>query len=172
MKHLQESVPPLYQRYVALISSDILVHTLESNARVMDALWSGISPGHFSFRYAPEKWTIREVFMHLLDTERIMAYRALCLARQDNRSLAGFDENAYALNYREDPRTPEQLLEEYHSIRKSTIALFSPFPRHTLEIVGKVNGSLLSVRTIGTIIAGHELHHKKILEERYFPNLV
>jgi hypothetical protein len=108
------------------------------------------------------------VILHLIDSERICAYRALRFARKDPTHLAGFDENAYAKNYAEDKRTMAEIISEMKSVRAATISLFKSFDRAALDRQGEASGASMTVRTLGEIIAGHELHHKKVLEEKYF----
>ncbi len=168
MKKSHPVLPHFYSRYVDLVSDINLPLMLEENGRLMRELVGSWTPEEADYRYAPEKWSAKEVIMHLLDSERIFSYRALRFARKDHTPLPGFDENNYAQFYRNDSRTIEMLVAEMKSVRDSTIALFKSFDNDALNRKGEASGVSMSVRTIGEIIAGHEMHHKKVLEEKYF----
>lgn len=119
------------------------------------------------FAYAPGKWTLKEVVGHLADDERIFAYRALCLARGDTRPLPGFDEKEYMLFSGFASRTLADLLDEYRSVRDATISLFAPMAAAAWMRRGIVNGYSATVRGLAFHIAAHELHHLRIIRERY-----
>jgi len=119
-------------------------------------------------RYAPGKWTVKEVIGHLIDDERIFAYRALCVARGDARLLAGFDENDYVAATDFESRSLATLLAEYRAVRASTLTLFEPLTAEEWTRRGIVNGYEASVRGLAFHMAGHELHHLRTLRERYF----
>lgn len=117
--------------------------------------------------YAPGKWTVKEVLGHLADDERIFAYRALCLARGDTRPLPGFDEKLYMLDAGFEARPLAGLLAEYLAVRRASLALFEGLPAAAWLRGGEVNGYRATVRGLAFHIAGHELHHHRILRERY-----
>lgn len=117
--------------------------------------------------YASGKWTLKEVLGHLIDDERIFAYRALCIARGDSRELPGFDENEYVAGARFESRSLAQLLDEYRAVRAATIALFAPLTPDEWRHRGIVNGYAASVRGLAFHIAAHELHHLRTIRERY-----
>ena len=118
-------------------------------------------------RYAPGKWTVKEVIGHLIDDERIFAYRALCVARGDTRPLPGFDENDYVAATDFESRPLAALIAEYQTVRAATIALFEPFRPSEWTRRGIVNGYEASVRGLAFHMAGHELHHLRTLREKY-----
>lgn len=120
-----------------------------------------------TFRYAPEKWSIKEIVGHLSDAERIFAYRALRIARGDGTPLPGFDENAYVPEMRADGRTLADLTAEWADVRRATLALFRHLPEATWERRGAASGHPVSVRALGYAIAGHVRHHLEVLETRY-----
>jgi enterochelin esterase-like enzyme len=122
-------------------------------------------------RYAPSKWTPKEMLLHIIDAERIFTYRALRFARGDEQSLPGFDENTFAANSEANDRSMSDLLTEYHAVRAATIALFGSFNTAQLDRLGSANGAPTSVRALLFITAGHERHHLGILRERYWPVL-
>ncbi|RZK26331.1 MAG: DinB family protein [Hymenobacter sp.] len=122
-------------------------------------------------RYAPGKWTPKEMLLHIIDTERIFTYRALRFARGDAQSLPGFDENDFAANCEANDRPLSSLLTEYHAVRAATLALFGSLNAAQLDRAGLANGAPTSVRALVFITAGHERHHLAILRERYWPVL-
>ena len=123
-------------------------------------------------RYAPDKWTLKDVLGHIIDDERIFAYRAFCLARGETKPLAGFDEKVYAGNADAENRSWNDLLDEYRVVRAASVALFTSLPPSAWERAGEVNGYQATPRGLAFHIAGHELHHLRIVRERYLPLLV
>lgn len=121
--------------------------------------------------YAPGKWTVKQVLGHLADDERIFAYRALCIARGDSLPLPGFDENAYAAAGRFEDQLFDDLLVDYFAVRDASLTLFRGLDRSAWRRTGIVNGYTASTRGLAFHIAGHELHHHRILAERYLPLL-
>ena len=121
--------------------------------------------------YAPGKWTVKQVLGHLADDERIFAYRALCIARGDSRPLPGFDENTYAAAARFEDRELEELLADYSAVRDASVTLFRGLDAAAWQRTGMVNGYSASTRGLAFHIAGHELHHHRILRDRYLPLL-
>jgi uncharacterized damage-inducible protein DinB len=120
-----------------------------------------------TFRYAPRKWTIKQIVGHLSDDERIFGYRMLCLARGDKRQLRGFDEKAYMRRAGFRERSMTDLLEELRAVRMSTLAFLRGLPEPAWLAAGIVNGYPATVRGLAFHVAGHELHHRGILRERY-----
>jgi DinB superfamily len=120
-----------------------------------------------ALRYAPGKWTLKEVVGHLIDDERIFAYRALCVARGDARRLPGFDENEYVAATDFESRPLPRLIAEYRAVRAATLALFAPLTAEEWVRRGNVNGYEASVRGLAFHVAGHELHHLRTLREKY-----
>lgn len=120
-----------------------------------------------NYRYAPGKWSVKEVIGHLADSERIMSYRALSFARGEQLDLPGYEQDDYAVAGRFDGRRLADLAEEYAAIRASTIALYRGFDDAMLLARGRASGCSFSVRALAFIICGHEIHHKAILRERY-----
>lgn len=118
--------------------------------------------------YAPNKWTLKDVVQHCIDTERIMSYRALCFARNDETVLPGFDENLYAKNTFLQNRTIESLIVEFESLRRSTIDLFNNMDKTMLLRKGTANMSRISPLALGFVIIGHAKHHESIIRERYY----
>lgn len=121
--------------------------------------------------YAQDKWTIKDILQHIIDTERIFAYRALRFARKDSTPLAGFDENAYAASVDTSDRTVEDLLLEFAAVRQSTLGLYIGFSGDVLHRQGEASGHSISVLALGFTMVGHGIHHMNIIKERYYPLL-
>ncbi len=123
------------------------------------------------YRYEKGKWSIKEVLGHLTDTERIMGYRALCFARNDSTELPGYDHDQYVAEANFDDRQLRALFEDYETVRSSTISLFQSFTDQMLQRRGTASGNPFSVRALGFVIAGHEIHHLDIIREKYLAEL-
>lgn len=119
--------------------------------------------------YAQDKWTVKDIIQHITDAERIFTYRALRIAREDKTPLPGFDENEYARHTTAATRTLDELLQEFYTVRQSTIMLLDSFSNNMLRNEGTSAGNPISVIAIGFTIAGHAIHHMNILKERYYP---
>src|SRR5262245_56161912 len=158
---------PHFGKYIALVEGDDIIAALSNQLDNTLALLRALSESQGELRYAPGKWSIKEVIGHLIDAERIFAYRALRFARNDQSALPGFDENNYGANSNFGERRLDELAEEFEFVRKSNIYLF----RHLGEGVwlrrGKANDNEISVRALAYSIAGHERHHLEIIRERY-----
>lgn len=160
---------PYYEKYIALVAGNDIVGILEAQRLQTIQLFAGRSERDGNFRYAPEKWTVKEVLGHLSDTERIFAYRALRIARGDQTPLSGFEQDDYVRAGGFGERSLAGLAEEYAQVRGATVALFRPLSEDAWTRRGVANKNEVSVRALAFIIAGHELHHRQILDERYFP---
>jgi DinB superfamily len=157
---------PFYAGYVGRVTEEPLA-ALESEARQTRALLSGVSDAQAGHRYAAGKWTVRDVIGHMADVERIMAYRALRIARGDETALAGFDENAYVVVAGADRRAASALVDELSAVRAATVAMFRGFDAEAWRRRGSANNLPISVRALAHIIAGHERHHGEGLRTRY-----
>ena len=133
------------------------------------SLLAGIPPEQADHRYAPEKWSIKEVVGHVIDTERTFAYRALCFARKDPAQLPSFEQDQYAEFSNAADRPLPDLADELRVVRKSHVVLFKSFDEASWTRKGVASGFEFSVRALPYIIAGHEIHHRQVLEERYLP---
>lgn len=158
---------PFYARYVDDVPEADVVATLRDSGREIVAALSAIPESRGGFRYAPDKWTIREVVGHLIDAERIFGYRALRLARADATPLPGFEENDYARTAGSDARTMADLVDELRIVREGTVRLFASLPDEAWTRRGIVNHREISVRALAYITAGHARHHMAVLRERY-----
>ena len=158
---------PAYANYVGNVTEDDVVAALEAQARETAALLARIDDEKASYRYAPEKWSVKEVVGHFADAERVFLYRALAIARGDKASLPGFDENDYMRNADFDRRSLRELAEEYAAARQATLAMFRGFSDEAWQRRGTANNAGVTVRAIAHIVLGHERHHLKVLRERY-----
>ena len=147
-----------------------LIQQLKDNYQKVHSLFSKLSEEQLNLRYAKDKWTIKEVLVHLVDDERIYAYRAMAFARNEQEALPGFDENHYIKYADTEFRSLDSILKEYKTVRESTIALFEGFSESALLRIGTADGKQNSVRSLGYHIAGHEMHHFHIIRERYLNN--
>ena len=155
-----------YGKYVKQVGDDALA-TLRSSSAATARLLSGVAEPQAMFRYAPGKWCVKEVLGHIIDAERVFAYRAMSIAREDATPLPGFDENAWLPAGRFDRRALQDLVAEYQAVRAATLALFASFDESALGRRGTASNQPVSVRGLAHIIAGHELHHVALLRERY-----
>jgi len=163
-----ETVPHFYKKYVKLIEETDLLQALRISGHRTQELLHAIPESKQDFRYGEDKWTVREVLCHMIDAERIFAYRALRFARNDSTPLAGFDEQIYTPESNASNRNLRDIIGEMAHLRTSTIDLFTGFSPDMLARVGSANNSEISVASQGFVIAGHETHHLNVLRERYF----
>ena len=162
-----ESIPPFYKNYVKQIEETDMIQALRISGHRMLELVHFIKKEKADFRYEEGKWSIRELLCHIIDAERIFAYRALTFARNDKTNLPGFDENAYAPEANAAGRSLKKIADEMAHLRVSTIDMFESFAPEMLARKGMANSNELSVASLAFIIAGHETHHRKVLMERY-----
>ena len=158
---------PYYGNYIQLSKDAPLVESLKDSMQVFQNFVSNIPESQLGFSYAPGKWTIAELLMHLLDAERLFQHRAFRFARNDKTALPGFEQDDYVPESMAGQRSKENIIQEYASIRQSTIQLFDSFSDEMLQRIGTASGSPMSVRALGHVIVGHQVHHLNILRERY-----
>ncbi|GGG11692.1 DNA damage-inducible protein DinB [Dokdonia pacifica] len=159
---------PYYEPFIKIISTEVsLVEILKKSKDEVIAFFKEIPTEKLSYRYDIDKWTPREVLMHIIDTERIFAYRALRFARKDKLDLLGFDQNDFIPPSNADTRSIVSLIEEYEAVRNATVVLFKNFDETMLKEIGMGSGSPMSVRALGFITVGHEKHHVSLIKERY-----
>jgi hypothetical protein len=156
-----------YGRYISQVPDGDLVAMLREQAMETVALLRTVPREREDYAYAPGKWTIKEVVGHLIDAERVFAYRALTFARAPGTALPGFDENAWVPAGNFGVRTLADLLDEFQVVRASTVQLASHIDEETLKNRGTANGAEVSVRALLYIAAGHERHHVALFRERY-----
>ena len=158
---------PSYDRYISLVPDQDVLVALDQQLAETLILLRGLSEQHGAFRYEPSKWSVKEVLGHMIDTERIMAYRALRIARNDRTPLSGFEQDDYVKNGGFDLRSVGNLGREFEQVRRATISLFRNLEPDAWERSGVANNVEITVRALAYVIAGHELHHKAILKDRY-----
>jgi hypothetical protein len=162
---------PMFAGYVERVPTGDVLTLLTRQIDETIALLNGLSETDAAFRYAPDKWSIKQMIGHVSDTERIMTYRALCFARGETTALPAFDENAYVREAKFDGRTLADLLAEFRAIRAATVPFFAALDPQELARTGTASGRPYTVRSLAYIIAGHERHHGAIFRERYLPRL-
>lgn len=158
---------PYYGTYIDKVPQGDIVETLTKQLPETLALIKSIPEETGDKRYAPEKWSIREVIGHVIDGERIFVYRALRFSRSDLTPVPGFDENTYAANGPYSKVSLADLADEFDHVRRATIHLFANLDDEALSRRGSANGAEISVRALAFIIAGHETHHMGVLRDRY-----
>src|ERR1700748_2968933 len=160
---------PFYETYVSKVQGADVLSQLESQRLQTAQLFAAGSERDGNFRYAPDKWTIKEVVGHLSDSERIFSYRALRIARGDQTPLPGFEQDDYVKNGNFAEQSVADLVAEFGSVRAAPLALFRSLNGAAGSRRGTASEKPVTVRALAFIIAGHELHHREILKERYFP---
>ncbi|MEQ9399895.1 MAG: DinB family protein [Longimicrobiales bacterium] len=156
-----------YHRYVALVPDGPVLTTLEEQFEATEALLGGLSTEQEVHRYAPDKWSVREVVGHMIDTERLFAYRALSMARADATPLPGMDQEVWAAHSGAHGRTVADLLEEWRAVRRSTLRFFASLDEAAASRTGTASGNPFTVRSFVWIIAGHERWHVGLLRRDY-----
>ncbi|TYA58927.1 DinB family protein [Formosa maritima] len=164
---LESEYADYYANYIKKAGNQDIISGLESSLNNTMSFFKSIPEEKLEFRYEIGKWTIKDIIQHLIDAERVFAYRALRFARKDNTPLPGFEENDYTIAANANKRSREELLKEYQAVRESTIMLFKNFDEDTLKLVGIASNSNMSVRAIGFVIIGHETHHCDVIKSRY-----
>lgn len=157
------------QRYLDLIPSENWLEELKRTEEKTVGIYSKLSEEQSHCAYAEGKWTLKELLLHLSDTERVFQYRILAFARGDKNELPGFDEENYSRNSYANERSLSSLLDEYQTVRKSSQLLLETLNSSVLNNTGIANGNEISVETIGKLIVGHNVHHLNIIGERYLP---
>ena len=160
-------VPEFYHGYINKVKEDDLMAGLRSSTAGLFELLDTIPSEKHEYRYAENKWSIKDLVQHMIDGERIFTYRALRIARKDQTPLPGFDENLFAQTANADKRNWNEMVEEFATVRKASEALFASFDNVQLEAEGNASGKSIYVLGIGYIVAGHVNHHCDIIRERY-----
>ena len=157
-----------YERYISLVPEGDILNTLDAQRRQMMLLLSGRDEADGDFRYAPGKWSAGEVLGHVCDTERIFAYRALRIARGDRTPIEGFEQDDYVKNGPFGREPLSEIIEDYIAVRRASLTLLRNLDETAWMRRGIANNKEVTVRSLTYLIAGHELHHRRILEEKYF----
>lgn len=159
--------PVFYGRYLDAAVGDDLSEALHHATHALRETCNLFPLDRFDHRYAADKWTVKEVLVHLIDSERIFAYRALRFARNDATPLPGFEQDDYVPAARVAVRPIASILREQDAVREATLTLFASFDEEAMARTGTANGHTISVGALGWIIAGHAMHHIHVLRERY-----
>ncbi len=159
---------PYYEHYISLVQGEDILDTLDQQRRQTMLLLCGRDDEEGDFRYAPGKWNAKEVLGHICDSERVFAYRALRIARADTAPLEGFEQDDYVRNGPFAHRPLADLVEDFIAVRRATLSLLRNLEEAAWTRRGIANKNEVTVRALAYIIAGHELHHRRILEEKYF----
>jgi DinB superfamily len=161
--------PTFFDRYIDLVDDIELNDALKQSITELDQINFEAFDKLANYAYAEGKWTIKDIFQHLIDTERIMSYRALCFARGEKAKLPGFDENVFAETAKSisKKRSLRSLILEYKLVHKSTITLFKSLDKKALKRNGIMYNSEMSVFSVGFVIVGHQKHHLNVIAERY-----
>ena len=166
-KPIEGTYPSPFKVYMDKVAEDDLSAAFKNQSPVIIELLGTISEDKSLYAYDTGKWTLRELLQHMIDTERIFNYRALCIARKETVSLPGFDENKYAEYSNANRRTWAELCEEFIAVRQTTQMLYASFTDEVLEYTGLSSNNTATVKSFGFITIGHFNHHKTIIEERY-----
>lgn len=159
--------PGHFAPYIGLVPEGDLPELLEGQTEHALRLYGSIREEDGLYRYAPEKWSVKQLLGHVTDTERIMSYRMLCAARGDASPLPGFDENDYVRHAAFERLSLTSLLEGFAAVRRATLSLIAVLPEEAWERKAVVNGHTVTARALAYVIAGHELHHGVVLQNRY-----
>lgn len=159
---------PYFEHYLQLVDQEkCILENLKDSQKDFEATLSNLDASKHNFAYSEGKWTLKELVQHTIDTERIFTYRALCFARNDKTDLPGFDQDIFTQNDNSNERKFEDLLNEMKVVRESSIALFKSFSNEVLERIGSASNNNISVRALGYLFSGHQIHHLNIVKERY-----
>lgn len=166
-KPLTTEYHPFYETYISKVPNGELLTLFEAQTQKYLALLESLTEAQWDYAYAPEKWTIKEAVVHMMDAERVFAYRVLRIARGDQKPMPGFEQNDYVPNSEANARNSQSILEEFRALRQSTLLFLKSLTPQMLDRKGTASGAEVSARAICHIIVGHDLHHFQIIEDRY-----
>jgi len=159
---------PYYSRYIYKVSDNInLRQGFKIGKNNVIQFFESIDQGKLEYRYASDKWSIKEILQHLIDTERIFMYRCFRIARNDKTSLAGFDQNIYIEPSKANNKPIKSLIEEFKSVRQSSISFLNSLSDENLKFIGLSNGAPMSARAAAFTIIGHDIWHMDVIKEKY-----
>ncbi|EAQ41204.1 DinB family protein [Polaribacter sp. MED152] len=159
---------PYFEQYLQLVNQEkSIVENLVASQNDFEQTLSNIDTSKHNFAYDKGKWTLKELIQHTIDTERVFIYRALCFARNDKTDLPGFDQDIFTQNDNANQREFDELLNEMKVVRESSIALFKSFSDEAFQRIGVASNNKMSVRALGYLFSGHQIHHLNIVKERY-----
>lgn len=163
----ESEIPDFYKNYFRQVEGDTVELILSEAKKETIAFLQVLPPEKWEYRYAPEKWTIKEIILHLMDSERVFAYRILRIGRGDQTPLPGFDQDVFVPNSDANNRSAKSLIEEYETVREATLQLIRNFTPEMWRRTGIASGVSFSPLSIAFITAGHEIHHLRVIKERY-----
>jgi len=166
-KSIYPQAPAYYHYYFDLVESNDLISELQKNQAWIADFIKEVPNEKWDFAYAEGKWTVAEVIRHMIETERIFAYRALRFSRMDSTPNPGFDENAFIHNLQSVSFSKEHLLREFITVREATLSLFESMTPEMLHFNGNANGQSVTAEMLGFMIVGHGIHHANVIKERY-----
>ncbi|WP_420601294.1 DinB family protein [Flagellimonas sp.] len=164
---LTSEYAPFYHNYILSVGKNNLITELENGRDEFVSFLEDVPDNKLTYSYAEGKWTLAELVLHVIDAERVFQYRALRFGRNDKTALAGFDQDIYVPQSNAGARKKQDIIEEYKTVRESTLSLFRSFGDEALKRVGMASGANMSARAMGFIICGHQAHHLRIVRERY-----
>lgn len=167
LKPNTDEYPEFYQEYLTILPDSNIITYLKKQKNEVLSLFESLSESQLKYRYSEGKWSTKEIMRHLIDTEQIFAYRALCISRNESTSLPGFNQNSYITNSNINHLTKNDLIREFELLRSYSIQMFSNFDESYWNRKGKANGYVIVARVIPWIIAGHTKHHLTVLREKY-----
>ena len=163
--------PPYAKIYLEHLESNDILSILQERSQFVKKFYQNISEEEALFAYAPGKWSIKEVLLHVIDSERVFAYRAACFARGEKTPLPGFDQDLFVQNSSANKRSLASIIAEFEAVRLASLSLYQNLSPETLLNEGNANGFSVTPRALAALSAGHEIHHTKIIAERYLPLL-
>jgi hypothetical protein len=166
-KPIEGNYPTYFSQYIFKVPEENLEEAFRNQQNIIAHFFNNIPEIKWEYAYAPGKWTLKEMLQHIIDTERIFAYRSLCIARKETQSLPGFNENDYAANSYANGRNWNSLVEELKMVRLTTEMLFNSFPAETLNQSGFSSNNPVTVNALGFISVGHIYHHIQVIKEKY-----
>ncbi len=167
MRPSHSQYPPYFETYISKVEGDDIHSILSSSVAELENFLDSIAEEKADFRYAPEKWTVKELIQHCIDTERIFAYRALSLARGEQQPLPGFDQDQYAREANVENKSLSSLKKEMLLVRQTSLLLLDTFTDKEWNRTGTVSGNSISVLALAFIIVGHWKHHQTLLTGKY-----
>lgn len=167
MRPVKGTYPEYYENYIPLVNQENVNTALERNLDEIKNFAASLPKELEDYAYAPGKWTIKQVFQHIADTERVFAYRALRFARKDPQQPLPFEENDYAANAEVNTRSLDDILQELESVRKASASLFKSFSQETLLLSGATSLGSATVVSLGFFLCGHATHHINVVKDRY-----
>jgi len=162
-----EEYVPFYATYVSKVGDGDIIKILEEQMLSTHALAKNIPAEKAEYAYAPGKWTVKECISHMIDAERVFAYRALCISRGEQQNLPGFEQDDYVLNGEAGKRELNDLIAEFKTLRMANLFMLRSLTAEQADRIGSSNGNPTSVRALAHMMAGHELHHMNIFREKY-----